>query len=213
MQIKAILFDLDGVILDSEKIYAKYWKEVAEQLGYHLPMDTILSLRSCDSSIAKETIQRVTGRENSYSDIRVTRKQLMKEWMNHHNFSIKDGVKEFLQTTSKYNITRAIVTSALPDDKIKTLRDADILHYFEHIVSAKDIQRNKPYPDIYVYACSFLGLNPSECLAIEDSPNGVKSAFSAGVNVVMIPDLSQPDEELLTMCTALNNIKEVATLL
>ncbi len=67
-------------------------------------------------------------------------------------------------------------------------------------MSAEDVKRGKPYPDIYEYACRKLGLRPEECIAYEDSPNGIISAHDAGINAIMIPDMSQPDEELRQIC-------------
>ena len=86
------------------------------------------------------------------------------------------------------------------EDKEAMLRKAGLWQYFDEIVCAEDVRRGKPFPDIYEYACRKLSLKPEECIAFEDSPNGIVSAHEAGVNIVMIPDMSQPDEELSGIC-------------
>ena len=81
--------------------------------------------------------------------------------------------------------------------------------YFDSFVSVKEVQRGKPFPDVYLFACRKLGLEPGECLAIEDSPNGVRSAYGAGVKVVMVPDLTGPTDELRRMCLVADRIEEI----
>ena len=82
------------------------------------------------------------------------------------------------------------------------LKRIGLIDYFDKIITADLIEKGKPSPDIYEYACKQLGHNPDECIAVEDSPNGVISAYKAGCKVVMIPDLTQPDEELSRMLFA-----------
>lgn len=213
MRVKALLFDLDGVILDSEKVYSKFWKQASEELGYPLETEIILQLRSCDSSIAKAIIEEATGEEGSYQKIRSKRKELMKGYMDQYDLEIKPGVKEFLEDVQDLQLKKVIVTSAVPDEKVPILRKLGIVDFFDDIISVKDVSRSKPYPDVYIYACQSLGLAPEECLAIEDAPNGIKSAFDAGVNVVMVPDLSDPTDELKEMCTVVNRIDEISKIL
>lgn len=213
MRVKALLFDLDGVILDSEKVYCKFWKQASDELGYQVGKEIILQLRSCDSSIANAIIEKATGQEGSYQQIRSKRKELMKGYMDQYDLEIKPGVREFLEDIKELQLKKVIVTSAVPDEKIPILKKLGIADYFDDIISVKDVSRSKPYPDVYIYACKSLGLAPEECLAIEDAPNGIKSAFDAGLDVVMVPDLSDPTEELKKMCTVVNRIDEITNIL
>ena len=198
--IKAVLFDLDGTILDSEKVYMRFWMESARQQGYPLEWDTALRLRSCDSSVAKDIIETATGIPGSYAKIRALRRQFMTEFLKDNDLEIKPGAIEFLNRIRPLPVRKAIVTTSAPYEKLPMLRKYGIADYFDQIVSVKDVKRGKPFPDIYLFACSQLGLSPQECVAIEDSPNGVKSAYEAGIHVIMVPDLSEPDEEIAFMC-------------
>lgn len=206
MLIKAILFDLDGVILDSEKVYCEFWVKASRYLGYELAYDVALQLRSCDSSIAREIVGNYLKDDGAYSKIRTMRKKMMEEYLSCNSYDLKPGVINFLQSISTKPYKKVIVTSANPNDKIVILKKLGIYCYFDDIISVNDAKRNKPYPDLYEQACNKLGLTPAECVAIEDSPNGITSAYDAGVNVIMVPDLTKPDKKLLSMCKVVERI-------
>ena len=203
MQTKAILFDLDGVILDSEKEYRRFWMQAAEELGYPLTEDVVLRLRSCDSSIARKIVDEAAGESGAYDRVRARRKILMKDFLSEHTYELKPGVKAFLEKCRELPVRKVIVTSSRPEEKKPELERLGIF------VSVKEVKRGKPFPDVYLFACRKLGMEPGECLAIEDSPNGVRSAYSAGVKVVMVPDLTGPTDELRRMCRVADRIEEV----
>ena len=209
MQTKAILFDLDGVILDSEKEYRRFWMQAAEELGFPLKEDVVLQLRSCDSSIARKIVDEAAGEEGAYDRIRARRKILMKDFLSEHTYELKPGVKAFLEKSRELPVRKVIVTSSRPEEKMPELERLGIGQYFDGFVSVKEVKRGKPFPDVYLFACRKLGLEPGQCLAIEDSPNGVRSAYSAGVKVVMVPDLTGPTDELCRMCLVADRIEEV----
>ena len=209
MQTKAILFDLDGVILDSEKEYRRFWLQAAKELDLPLSENVVLRLRSCDSSIARKIVEEATGENGSYDRIRARRKILMKEFLTEHIFKLKPGVKAFLEKSRELPVRKVIVTTSAPEEKMPTLESLGIDQYFDEFVAVKEVKRGKPFPDVYLFACRKLGLDPGECLAIEDSPNGVRSAYDAGVKVVMVPDLTGPTDELLRMCRVADSIEEV----
>ena len=201
MKIKALLFDLDGLIFDSEKVYYRCWKQAGEDCGFSIPHETLLALRSCDSTVARERLEGSLGEKGVYDQIRARRKEIMKPYLVSHDPELKDGVTGFLEKVRAYpHVRKAVVTQSRMEDKEAMLRKAGLLQFFDEIVSAENVKRGKPFPDIYEYAWRKLGLKPEECIAFEDSPNGIVSAHDAGVHAVMIPDMSQPDEELSGIC-------------
>ena len=228
MKLKAILFDLDGVILDSEKIYQRFWIQAAAELGYHISDEVFLQLRSCDASIARRIVEEAAnapganitdirndsiGAPTAYDLIRAHRKKMMSDYMRSHGLELKDGVAEFLSELRQYPVKKAIVTSSSLEEKLPLLEKLGIAECFDEIVSVKEAARGKPFPDLYLSACGKMGLAPGECLAIEDSPNGVRSAHAAGVKVVMVPDLSGPDAELAKICVVADRIGDVLELI
>ncbi len=201
MEIKALLFDLDGLIFDSEKEYYRCWKQAGEDCGFTIPHETLLALRSCDSLVARQRLEEALGQTGVYDGIRARRKEIMRPYLTEHEPELKDGVISFLQKMRSYpNVRKAVVTQSRREDKESLLEKAGLLQYFDEVVSADDVKRGKPFPDMYECACRKLGIVPEECIAFEDSPNGIQSAYAAGVHPVMIPDLSGPDEELEQMC-------------
>ena len=145
----------------------------------------------------------------AYDRIRARRKILMKEFLSEHSYDLKPGVKAFLEKIRELPVRKVIVTSSTPEDKMPALESLGIGQCFDSFVSVKEVKRGKPFPDVYLFACRKLGLDPGECLAIEDSPNGVRSAYSAGVKVVMVPDLTGPTDELRRMCRVADRIERV----
>ena len=199
-QIKAILFDMDGVIIDSEKLYVRFWKEAANKLGYNMTHEEALGLRSSNRIDATNYLKKLYGNDVSYDAIRNLRIKLMDEFINTHGIEAKKGVKEILDYLDLNNIPRVIVTSS-PIERVKAhLGYLNILNRFDKICTAYEVKRGKPHPDIYLYAAKCLNLDPNDCLAIEDSPSGINSAASAKANAIIIPDQDEPTEDILNLC-------------
>ena len=127
--------------------------------------------------------------------MRQRRKELMEEHIKEHGLSLKKGAVELLTFLKDKGIQTAVATATDLERTKKYLTELGIITYFDELVSATMVEYGKPAPDIYQYACKQLGRKPEECMAVEDSPNGVTSAFRAGCQVVMVPDQTQPDEE------------------
>ena len=134
MQTKAILFDLDGVILDSEKEYRRFWMQAAEELGYPLTEDVVLRLRSCDSSIARKIVDEAAGESGAYDRVRARRKILMKDFLSEHTYELKPGVKAFLEKCRELPVRKVIVTSSRPEEKMPELERLGIGQYFDSFV-------------------------------------------------------------------------------
>lgn len=189
-KIKALLFDLDGLIFDSEKVYYRCWKQAVEDYGYTISRETLLSLRSSDPTVARQRLENGIGAEGVYDQIRARRKEIMKPYLTQQEPELKEGVVQFLRMVHALpSVRKAVVTQSRKNEKELLLRKAGLLELFDEVVSAEDVKRGKPYPDIYEYACRKLNLRPEECIAYEDSPNGIISAHDAGINAIMIPDM------------------------
>ncbi len=194
---KAIFLDVDGVLVDSEKVFNLCWRKAAEQSGYSMTVEQALQLRSLDSQLAKEQFSKWYGDENAYPRIRAIRKDLMSEQKMRDEIVAKPGVLEFLEDLRKLQIMVSIVTSSPISRITDYLTSVGIdTTLFDALISAEQVKRGKPFPDIYQYACEAIGFEPSECIAVEDSPNGTQSAHNAGCYTVMVPDLSPYTDEL-----------------
>lgn len=195
-QYKAVFFDMDGLLIDSEKFYIKYWMQAAEILGYSLSFEKALYLRSCDSILAQAYLGEMFHDRSAYMKIRSLRKQLMQQYVNKADINVKDGVIPLLSHLKDKNIRSLVVTSSEQEKTQNYLSSKGLSVYITQVISVKDVKRGKPFSDVYQLACSIVQLNPKDVIVFEDSPNGIESAFAAGCDVVMVPDLSKPDEQL-----------------
>lgn len=203
MKTKALLFDLDGLLLDSERIYYDKWKQAGLECGYVIPEETLLLLRACEPKLAKVIIEESLNAPGSYDRIRARRKELVAEYLRLNKVDVKPGVHEFLEKTAGLpDVKKAVVTMSHKGEKEELLREAGLLDYFDVIITPEDVKRGKPYPDIYLFACRTLSLSPRECIVFEDAPNGIESAAAAGIPVIMIPDMTEADEALRARCLA-----------
>jgi len=194
--IKAVIFDMDGVLIDTEKHYFTCWKQASAEAGFPFTEEQALSLRSCDARVAEKRMKEVFGEEFDYYAIRERRRQLVKETLEQCGLEKKPEVEETLTYLREKGIKTAVATATPLDRTREHLTELGILNLFDRIVSAKEVENGKPAPDVYLYACEQIGEKPEYCIAVEDSPNGILSAHRAGLKPIMVPDLTQPDEEL-----------------
>lgn len=200
--IKAVIFDMDGLILDTEKLLVKYWCQAANEAGFPMKLEHALNIRSLARKFAIPYLQGIFGDSFDYVSIRSRRMELMSQHIAEHGLEIKKGITQLLDFLDERNIPAAIATATDIRRTEEYLGKVGLLDRFSRIVCAAMVESGKPKPDIYLYAAQQLGLAPRECMALEDSPNGVRSASSAGCVTVMVPDLTQPDDELLGLIFA-----------
>ena len=204
--IKGVISDMDGVMLDSEKLYVRFWCEAAQSHGYPMKKEHALGIRSMARPFAIQKLQGWFGEDFDYDKVRDTRVKIMDEYISAHGIEAKRGAKTLLQWLKANNIKTALATATAVDRATLYLDKVGLLEYFDVIAGARMVKRGKPEPDIYLYAAGQLGLDPKDCLALEDSQNGVRSAAAAGCKTVLVPDLDNPENELkdLLFATAKN---------
>lgn len=194
--IKAVLFDLDGTLIDTEKLYRKYWPMACRDFGFELSDERALELRSLGRPFSPARFKEWFGESFDYGLVRARRKELVEEHIDRYGVDIKPGARELLQYLKSQNIISAVCTATDPARTEKYLKLVGLEGYFDKIISATMVKNGKPSPEVYQYACEQLGLAPQDCVAVEDAPNGVISAYEAGCRVVMVPDQTEPDEVL-----------------
>lgn len=212
--IRAVIFDMDGTLIDTEKYYRIFWPKALAEFGYHMTDEQALSMRSLGRPFAPARLRQWFGEELDYDAIRQRRKDMMEECLDREGIRRKPGALELVQRLKADGITTAVATATDPERTAKYLRLTGLEGYFDRLISATQVKEGKPSPDIYLYACEQLGLKPEECLAVEDSPNGVLSAYRAGCKVVMVPDQTEADEETKKYLYAVaENLDEVYELI
>ena len=193
---QAVLFDMDGTLIDTEKYYRIFWPKALAACGYVMTDEQALSMRSLGRPFAPRQLKDWYGEDFDYYAVRNKRKELMEAALDRDGIRVKPGAVELLEYLKKRHITTAVATATDLERTEKYLTMTGLRSYFDKLISATMVKEGKPSPDIYLYACEQLGLSPKQCMAVEDSPNGVLSAYRAGCKVIMVPDQTEPDDDL-----------------
>ena len=192
--VAGVIFDLDGVLLDTEKLYARFWQEAAHALGYPMTHQQAISLRSLNGHAAQALLERYFGPGISRDRLRNKRIELMEAYIDRNGVELLPGVREVLAFLKQRHIATAIATSSPRERVERYLGPYGLLSRFDALCSGYDVPNGKPAPDIYLKAAAMIGLEPGQCLAVEDSPAGILSASRAGCLPVFVPDQDRADE-------------------
>lgn len=197
MKIEAVLFDMDGLMLDTERLTMKAFDWAGEQLGYqplgYMVMKTLgMNGASCIKIFADEFPDGPT-----FDEVRLKSKEFFNQYLEENGVPIKPGLFELLKWLKEHGYKMAVGTSTRESSARSELELAGVLPYFDEMVCGDMVAAGKPAPDIFLEAARRLGVPPARCLVLEDSPNGIRAAYAAGMQPVVIPDLQEPDEEIL----------------
>lgn len=194
--VDAVIFDLDGTLTDTEKYYQVAWPAALSKYGYESTPEMILSLRSLGRPFAPEQFKKWFGEDFDYDKVRECRKAIVEELISKNGIPLKPGAVEILEWLRSNGIMTAVATANEYPRTKRYLEQLGLFDHFDKIICANMVPNGKPAPDIYKYACEQLCISPDRAFAVEDSPNGVRSASDAGCLTIMVPDLTEPDEEL-----------------
>ena len=196
--IRGILFDMDGLVLDSEALYTRFWREAANTLGFPMTVEQSWGMRSLGKKLGQPYLEILFGPTVDYTTLRCKRIELMDAYVAEYGIAPKPGIYELLDYMEANGIAAAIASSSPMEFIEQHLSAVNLLHRFQKLCSGHAIPNGKPAPDIYLHGAASLNLKPEECLALEDSPIGIESAFRAGCHAVVIPDQDAPTPETLS---------------
>lgn len=193
---KAVVFDMDGVIFDSERLVLLCWEKVAER--HHIEGITEV-MTACIGTTKVRTEEIVSdhyGEDFPYDAFSKEASALFHEIADRDGLPVKRGVRELLDYLHEQEIPLAVASSTRLEVVSQELKQAGLYEYFQIVMGGDQLRRSKPEPDIYLMACDKLGTKPAQAYAIEDSYNGIRSAYSAGMKPIMVPDILPPTEEM-----------------
>ncbi len=196
---KAVIFDNDGLMLDTEFIAQETWKIAGAEFGYNIKDEIhwqVIGLTIADS---RKTFKKVFGEDFPYDTIRKRRLEIGQEIFDQKGLPVKPGLLELLDFLDERHIPRAVATSTSREFIKQKFRAANIQNRFEIVVTGDDIVNGKPAPDIFLAAAEKLKIAPADCLVLEDSEPGIYAAKAAGMTPVMVPDLKPPSAEIKTI--------------
>jgi HAD superfamily hydrolase (TIGR01509 family) len=192
----AAIFDLDGLVLDTEIISRSAWRRAVADFGFVLDDQVYQKLIGLTIADAVKVFEDAFGADFPFNQANERRLQYIEEHIAEHGIAVKPGVVELLDFLDKIAMPKAIATSSSRAFAVRKLSLSGLIGRFDAVVCADGIQNGKPAPDIFLAAAKEMNIAPEKCLAFEDSENGVRAAHAAGMTVIMVPDLKQPSSEV-----------------
>lgn len=193
---QTIIFDMDGLMFDTESVFVKAWDYAGEQIG--IGKAGYMTLKTLGMSIvmSRDIWVAEFGDKYDEQELRKHTKEFLTKYYKENKVPVKKGLYTLLEYVRENNYKLAVASSSPRWEVESHLKDAGVYEYFKAIVCGDMVSKSKPEPEIYLKACELLGEEPSNCIALEDSRNGLLSAYKAGCKPIMVPDLWQPDEEI-----------------
>lgn len=200
--VDAVLFDMDGLLLDTERIYSRALISAARAVDFEMSEIFCHSMIGIPGTECDAMIQRHFGPSFPLA-------AYLKAYSSQLDVLLKDGVplkpgaKELIDHCAMRGTPKALATSSRRPTVESRLSQVELLDRFDAIVTRDEVERGKPSPDVFIKAASELGVDPSRCLVLEDSLNGIRAAHAAGTMPVMVPDIVGPTDEIRSMCIAI----------
>ena len=196
MAVKAVIFDMDGVLFDTEKLCMDSWLAVAGERS--IPDMEVFFPRCIGRNLTdtRMLFSEFYGESYDYDEFRKQASAWFHGYIEENGAPVKRGVKELLAYLRQRGYKIGLASSTSRPSVEDLLERAGIREYFMNLTTGDMVEHSKPRPDIYLMACSSLEVNPAQAIAVEDSPNGIRAAHAAGMIPLMVPDLIAPDEEM-----------------
>ncbi len=210
MSYEAVVFDMDGVIFDSERAVMNCWLELAQKYDIKDIEKPYFACVGTTMARTREIMLETYGADFPYDEYAKESSNIFHEKYDDGRLPMKPGVVELLSFLKSNGKRIALASSTRRETVIKELKWADIIEYFDVIICGDMVTRSKPAPDIFLKACQELGVSPENAYAIEDSYNGIRAAHAGGLRPIMVPDLLQADDEMRELsehvCKSLNDV-------
>lgn len=195
-QIKAVIFDMDGILFDTERLSKEVWNSVGEKWNCEFDEDFLSGLRGGNLAMLKEAFFKKFGQDFDFESIRKEKRQLFLNRLETEGVPVKKGAAELLPYLKEQGYLLALATGSASAQTMWNLQAAGFEDWFDVIVCGDQVTKSKPNPEIFLKAAEKLHTEPEQCLVIEDSINGITAALNGGFCVVMVPDLTMPDEHI-----------------
>ena len=211
--VSGIIFDMDGVLIDSERQSNEGWLWAAGQLGVDMPMWLIDSFKGAPAELCCKFFDDYYKGVIDYWEAKELRTQHVYKIRETEGIPVKKGVKDIFEYIRNNGLKCAVATSTRRESAEKTLHEIGVWDYLDAVVYGDEVEHGKPEPDIFLRAAKAIGVNPSEAVVVEDSINGIKAGYAAGMRVVHIPDTIAIDDDIRKLtymvCDDLNGLIDV----
>ncbi len=201
MDFDAVLFDMDGVIFDSEIKVVECWKEIADKYGIEGIEEQCYECLGTTRGVSRSIMLEHYGTDFPYDIYKKEMSDLFHRRYGGGRLPKKAGAEELLEYLQLHNKKIALASSTRREVVEQELRDGGLLPYFDAVICGDMVEKSKPEPDIFLKACEVLGVEPKRAFGVEDSYNGIRSLVAANIPAIMVPDLKQPDDEIRSLAT------------
>ncbi|MDE7417920.1 MAG: HAD family phosphatase [Lachnospiraceae bacterium] len=196
---KAVIFDMDGLMFDTERVFIEAWDYAGEKIGVGKAGYMTLKTLGMSIVMSREVWIKEFGEKYNEQELRRHTREFLSKYYAENKVPVKKGLYILLNYLKDSGYKLGVASSSPRWEVESHLKDAKVFDSFQVIVCGDMVSKSKPDPEIYLKACELLKEKPQDCFALEDSRNGILSAYRAGCQTIMIPDLWQPDEEILSV--------------
>ena len=195
-QVQAVIFDMDGVIFDSERLVIECWEEVAAKHNIPDIVEICMRVQGNNREETGKRFREKYGKDFPYETYKKEVTALFLDRYGEGRLPMKPGVVEILKELRRNNIPLALASSTRSDIVKLEMAEANLLPYFDAVLGGDMVPNSKPEPDIFMAAADALQVEPKCCYVLEDSHNGIRAAYRAGMHPIMVPDMQKPTEEI-----------------
>ncbi len=199
---EAVIFDMDGLMFDTERLWMKAFDYAGEQLGIGRDSSTMYSTIGVNGAQFKQIMLETFGEDFDFDAFTKICDKFCRDYCKQNGVPVKKGLYSLLEYLRQSGRGIALASSTSREKVERHIRSADVEDYFDAVICGDMVEISKPEPEIFLKAAQALGQRPRDCYVLEDSRNGIIAAHRAGCRAIMVPDLWQPDEEILSMLHA-----------
>lgn len=199
--IKAVIFDMDGTLIDSERIAIIAWNRSAKRFGFDIPLEMLHGFIGMTRAACMGTLIEQVGSERIANELFEDHK-LIEDELYPTMLTLKPGAAEIIESLHTRDLKLAVATSTRTVQAHQKFDRFGLTSYFDVFTCGDELNRSKPEPDIFLLTASRLGVDPAECVVVEDSFNGVRAGHAAGMHTIMVPDINNPTKEIAELADA-----------
>lgn len=195
-RLQGVIFDMDGLMFDTENVYTITWPPAAAEFGYTVTTEQVIGAVGLNAEAGRAYFERIFGSDFPFYEIRKRRLEIAAEYIRQNGLLAKPGLYSLLDFLDSHGVPAAVATSSERARADWYLQLSGLTGRFAAVICGDEVTRSKPDPDIFLTAADRLHAAPENCIILEDSENGIRAAHAAGAFAVMIPDLKQPTQEI-----------------
>ena len=192
---RAIIFDMDGLMIDTERLALKAWRLAGTDFGFPISDKIFINMVGRNRRDSDRTLVEIFGADFPIGAVRNRYRAYIDSWIDEGKLSVKPGLLELLGFLDRISMPKAVATSTEYERAVYKLSLTNLLEHFPIVIAGDQVQKGKPAPDIFLAAALRLEVLPKHCLVLEDSDAGIQAAHDAGMTSVMIPDMKLPSEK------------------